>query len=97
MLRPADERRAVERSVTLMHLFLVASAAILLAGALVLGWFLTTTLKTQAVRDARTSLTQYVDGVLRPRLVRDDRVRVEPQLSATILAELKRRSDLISV
>ena len=97
MLRPADERSAVERSVTLMHLFLVASAAILLAGALVLGWFLTTTLKTQAVRDARTSLTQYVDGVLRPRLVRDDRVQVEPQLSATILAELKRRSDLISV
>ena len=80
-----------------MHAFLGASAVILLAGALVLGWFLTSTLKTQAVRDARTSLTQYVDGVLRPRLVRNDRLRVQPQLSATILAELRRRSDLISV
>jgi hypothetical protein len=39
-----------------MHAFLGASAVILLAGALVLGWFLTSTLKTQAVRDARTSL-----------------------------------------
>ena len=97
MLRPADERGAVRRSVTLMHAFLAASAVILLAGALVLGWFLTTSLKTQAVRDARTSLTQYVDGVLRPRLVAHDHLRIEPQLSATILAELRRRSDLISV
>jgi putative nucleotidyltransferase with HDIG domain len=80
-----------------MHAFLAASAVILLAGALVLGWFLTSTLKTQAVRDARTSLTQYVDGVLRPRLVTHDHLRVAPQLSATILAELRRRSDLISV
>ena len=87
----------MRRSVTLMHAFLAASAVILLAGALVLGWFLTSTLKTQAVRDARTSLTQYVDGVLRPRLVTHDHLRVEPQLSATILAELRRRSDLISV
>ena len=80
-----------------MHAFLGASAVILLAGALVLGWFLTSTLKTQAVRDARTSLAQYVDGVLRPRLVRNDHLRVQPQLSATILAELRRRSDLITV
>ena len=56
MARPADERGAVRRSVTLMHAFLGASAVILLAGALVLGWFLTSTLRTQAVRDARTSL-----------------------------------------
>ncbi len=87
----------MRRSVTLMHAFLAASAVILLAGALLLGWFLTSTLKTQAVRDARTSLTQYVDGVLRPRLVMQDHLRIEPQLSATILAELRRRSDLISV
>ncbi len=80
-----------------MHAFLAASAVILLAGALMLGWFLTSSLKTQAVRDARTSLTQYVDGVLRPRLVRNDHLRVQPQLSATILAELRRRSDLITV
>jgi hypothetical protein len=44
VLRPADERRAVRRSVKLMHAFLAASAVILLAGALVLGWLLTTTL-----------------------------------------------------
>jgi putative nucleotidyltransferase with HDIG domain len=35
--------------------------------------------------------------VLRPRLVRNDHLRVQPQLSATILAELRRRSDLITV
>jgi putative nucleotidyltransferase with HDIG domain len=80
-----------------MHAFLAASAVILLAGALVLGWFLTSTLKTQAVLDARTSLTQYVDGVLRPRLVHGNQFRIERQLSTTILAELRRRSDLISV
>jgi putative nucleotidyltransferase with HDIG domain len=87
----------VRRSVKLMHAFLAASAVILLAGALALGWFLTSTLKTQAVRDARTSLTQYVDGVLRPRLVHGNRLRIERQLSTTILAELRHRSDLISV
>jgi len=80
-----------------MHVFLGASAAILLAGALILGWFLTSSLKTQAVRDARTSLSQYVDGVLRPRLVTNDRVRVGRQLSTTIPAELRRRSDLVTV
>ena len=57
---------ALHRSVTLLHVFLLASAGILFIGATTLGWLLTTSLQRQALDDTSTSLTQYVDGVLRP-------------------------------
>jgi hypothetical protein len=65
---------AVHRSVTLLRVFLLASAVILVSGGLVLGSVLTAALRGQALDDKRASLTQYVDGVLRPELVRGDSV-----------------------
>src|SRR6266700_725900 len=85
---------ALHRSITLLRVFLVASAAILLAGALALTWTLTSTLQHEAIIDAQTSLTQYVDGVLRPQLVRHDRLRVAPTLPSTIAAQLRRQRQL---
>jgi len=64
--------RAVRRSVTLLRVFLLASAGILFIGATLLGSVLTNTLRRQALDDTRASLIQYVDGVLRPQLVRGD-------------------------
>jgi hypothetical protein len=69
---------AVQRSLTLLRVFLVASAAILLVGAITLSSVLSSRLKGQVVDDARSSLTQYVDGVLRPQLVQHDSVAVHP-------------------
>ena len=74
-------RGATERSLTLLRVFLVASAAILLLGAVVLGGILTSALKNQAIEDGRRSLSLYVDGVLRPYLIRNGRITVTPAIS----------------
>jgi putative nucleotidyltransferase with HDIG domain len=88
---------AVYRSVTLLRIFLLASAGILFAGALMLGSVLTAALRSQALADSRTSLTQYVDGVLRPQLVRGNRVHVSPRLPLQIKAQLRRQPDILTV
>ena len=88
---------ALRRSVTLLHVFLVASAGILLIGATMLGWLLTTSLERQALDDTSTSLTQYVDGVLRPQLVRGDKLHVSPHLPLQLEEQLRRQPDLLSV
>ncbi|MEP6977351.1 MAG: hypothetical protein ABI948_04790 [Thermoleophilia bacterium] len=67
-----------------MRVFLVASAVILLSGAVIVTLMLTSTLRHQAVSDTQRSLTQYVDGVLRDELVRRDRLTVAPRVSADL-------------
>jgi putative nucleotidyltransferase with HDIG domain len=88
---------AVHRSLTLLRVFLVASAGILLAGAVILSGILGARLKAQVIDDARSSLTQYVDGVLRPQLVQGNRVVVHPQLSRRLVAELRQRPEIVTV
>lgn len=88
---------AVQRSLTLLRVFLVASAGILLAGAVLLSSVLSSRLKGQVIDDARTSLTQYVDGVLRPQLVQLDAVVVHPQLSRRLVDDLRRRPEIVTV
>jgi putative nucleotidyltransferase with HDIG domain len=82
---------------TLLRVFLVASAAILLAGAVLLTRIVTNRLETQTITDARTSLTQYVDGVLRPELVRGNRVVVGRNLPWRLTASLRQRPDIVTV
>jgi len=88
---------ALHRSVTLLHVFLLASAGILFIGATTLGWLLTTSLQRQALDDTSTSLTQYVDGVLRPQLVRNNELHISPHLPLQVKAQLRRQPDLLSV
>jgi putative nucleotidyltransferase with HDIG domain len=94
---PVSHGWALHRSLTLLRVFLLASAAMLLVAAFVMTWMLTATLKRQALVDARTSLTQYVDGVLRSQLVRGNHLHVSPTLPAAITAQLRRDSDLVTV
>jgi putative nucleotidyltransferase with HDIG domain len=77
--------------------FLIASAGILLAGAIILSGILSSRLKAQVIDDARSSLTQYVDGVLRPQLVQQGTVVVHPQLSRRLVDELRRRPEIVTV
>jgi putative nucleotidyltransferase with HDIG domain len=93
----ASSTGAVQRSVTLLRIFLIASAGILVTGAMVLGWLLTTTLRSQALEDTQMSLSQYVDGVLRPQLVRADELHISPHLPLQIKAQLRRQPDILSV
>ena len=88
---------AVQRSLTLLRVFLIASAGILLAGAIILSGILSSRLKAQVIDDARSSLTQYVDGVLRPQLVQHGTVVVHPQLSRRLVDELRRRPEIVTV
>ena len=46
---------AVQRSLTLLRVFLIASAGILLAGAIILSGILSSRLKAQVIDDARSS------------------------------------------
>src|SRR5436305_1323353 len=80
-----------------MRLFVVASAALLVAAALLLGSMLTRTLHSQALGEERTSLAQYVDGVLGPVVVHDDNVVTTRRLSQTILRVLRGQPDVVSV
>ena len=88
---------ALHRSVTLLHVFLLASAGILFIGASTLGRLLTTSLQHQALDDKSMSLTQYVDGVLRPQLVSGDELHISPHLSRQLKAQLQRQPELLSV
>jgi putative nucleotidyltransferase with HDIG domain len=81
----------------LLRVFLLASAVILISGGLLLGSVLTAALRGQALDDTRASMTQYVDGVLRPELVRGDRVHISPHLPGKIKEQLRRERDIVSV
>jgi putative nucleotidyltransferase with HDIG domain len=89
--------RRPEGPLTLLRLFVVASAAILVAAAFLLGSALTRTLRQQALADERTSLSQYVDGVLGPVVVRRDRVVTTRRLSQTVMRTLRGDRDVVSV
>lgn len=84
------------RSLTLLRVFLIASAAILAAGAFAISTLMSRALRSQALDDARVSLTQYVNGVLHEQLVRDDRVAVAG-FGAVVGRDLRARSDILSV
>ncbi len=88
---------ALARSLTLLHIFLIASAAILCAGGFLLSWDLGNTLTRQALNDAQASLTQYVDGVLRSQLVQNDSLHVSRTLPPGVSSQLLDDPDLVTV
>jgi len=90
-------RAATERSVTLLRAFLLASAAIIAAGGILLSSILTHAVSDQAVADSRASVSQYVDGVLRGTLVRRDQVQVSRDTSARLTQELRHNRALVTV
>ena len=62
------------RSLTLLRLFLLASAAILAVGAIVLTERLTGAVREQAIQDEVDSATVFAGSVLGPAIVRDDKL-----------------------
>ena len=89
-------RTELERSLTLLKVFLLASAAILCVGAFAISALLTRSLRSQALEDARVSLTQYVNGALHDRLVQDDKVTVA-NVDALVARDLRAPPDILSV
>jgi putative nucleotidyltransferase with HDIG domain len=93
----SNSRLDVTRSLTLLRVFLVASAGILLVGAIVLGAVLSATIKQQAIDLRRGELVRYVDAVLRADLVRGGRVVVGPSEASRLDRDVQRQHDLLSV
>lgn len=87
----------LERSLTLLRAFLLASAVILLAGGGALGWTLSRTLQQQLIDSERYSLARYVDGVIGPTLVRHNRVVVTKWVSKSIHSSLRNQPDVKAV
>ncbi len=95
-LRSSSLRRALDRSLNRLRLFVLASALLLALGATILGSLLAGSLRGQALDDARLSLTQYTNGVLGPHIVHDGRIDVKG--SGTLLSrDLEGRPDILSV
>lgn len=87
----------MERSLTLLHVFLLASAAILVAGGALLGWTLTRTLQAEALDGARSQLALYVDGVARPTLVHGGRLVVTRWGDQAIRSAFRLDPEIVSV
>ncbi len=87
----------VARSLTLLRAFLLLSAVILAAGAVVLGTVLTGALRDQAVDDAEASLAQYTAAVIGPHLVQGGEIVVGPEATAVIQQDLEQRPHIVNV
>jgi putative nucleotidyltransferase with HDIG domain len=96
-LSQASLTQRVARSLTLLRVFIVASALLLVLAALVLGTILTSALRSQALEDAKTDLTQYTNGVLSSELLRDGELVIRRQLPDVIERDLAARPDIVSV
>jgi len=90
-------RDGVGRSVTLLRVFLLASAAILVGGAVTLAGMLTRTVDRQALDDERAGIVQYVSSVVTPEIVRNNRIRMTSGAEATLQRGMLVRNDLLSV
>jgi HD-GYP domain-containing protein (c-di-GMP phosphodiesterase class II) len=93
----AAGRDQLTRSITLLRVFVVASALVLAAGALLLGSHMTGTIRTQAVDDAKANVLQYSDTVVSRYAVHNGRLDVTPAGRAVLMRTVKARKDLLSV
>jgi putative nucleotidyltransferase with HDIG domain len=90
--------RDLERSLTLLRIFLLASALICAGAGVALGWVLSHSLTAEALDAERTALVRYADGVVRP-LISGNKVRVFSGRDEARLAKIvqPRKTDILSV
>ncbi len=85
------------RSITLLRTFLIASAAILAVGAVILSSTLSSGLRQQALEDNARDVGSYVDAVLTPSVVRGNRVVVTPRTLARLARTVRLPEDVRGV
>jgi hypothetical protein len=93
----AISRDQVARSITLLRVFVVASAIVLAAGAVVLGSSVTKTLRRQALDDAKLGVTQYANSVVGRYVVRRGRIVVPREAADILRRDVAARSDILSI
>ena len=89
--------RDLERSLTLLNVFLLASALICAGAGIALGSMLSRSLTKEALNAEQSSLVQYVDGVVRPVLVHHGRVEVPWAKDGQLAAGVMSQHDLVTV
>jgi HD domain len=87
----------LERSLTLLKVFLLASAVICAGAGVALGAMLSRSLTTEALGAEQSALARYVDGVVSPALVRGRRVIVSRQNLARLSKAIGKQKDIVSV
>jgi putative nucleotidyltransferase with HDIG domain len=96
-LRRLRRGRDLERSLTLLRIFLLASALICAGAGVAIGSLLSRSLTKEALSAEQTSLVQYVDGVVQPTLVRGGHVVVPWQKDAQLGSNVLTQPDIVVV
>ncbi|MFL5916455.1 MAG: HD-GYP domain-containing protein [Gaiellaceae bacterium] len=89
--------RDLERSLTLLRVFLLASALICAGAGVALGSILSRSLKSEALNAEKTSLARYVRGVVQPALVRGNRIDIPWKQDAQLADGVLRQQDIVTV
>ena len=87
----------LSRSLTLLRLFVLASALLLAAAAISLAVLMTSAVRKQAIDDAQVSLTEYTNGVLHREIVHGGHIAVGSDAKGVFRASLESRPDILSV
>jgi putative nucleotidyltransferase with HDIG domain len=87
----------ISRSLTLLRVFVLASALLLAAAAFALGFVITHALRQQAIDDAQVSLTEYTNGVLHREIVHGGQIFVGHEAKGLVRASLQARPDILGV
>jgi putative nucleotidyltransferase with HDIG domain len=94
---PPDITEKITHSITLLRVFILASALLLAAAAVTLGFVLTHALRQQAIEDAQVSLTEYTNGLLHREVVHGGRISVGYRAKGLVKSSLESRPDILSV
>jgi HD-GYP domain-containing protein (c-di-GMP phosphodiesterase class II) len=89
--------RDLERSLTLLRVFLLTSAIICAGAGVALGSILSHSLRTEALDAEKTSLARYVGGVVQPALVQGNRIDIPWRQNAQLADGVLKQPDIVSV
>jgi putative nucleotidyltransferase with HDIG domain len=89
--------RDLERSLTLLHVFLLTSAVICAGAGVLLGSILSRSLKSEALNAERSALARYVDDVVHPLLVRNGHVHIPWKQDGQLAQSVLRQRDIATV
>jgi putative nucleotidyltransferase with HDIG domain len=89
--------RELERSLTLLRVFLLASALICAGAGVALGSMLSRSLKAEALDAEKTALARYVGGVVEPALVRGNHIDIPWRQDAQLAQGVLKQPDIVTV
>jgi hypothetical protein len=95
--KPLRRGRDLQRSLTLLRVFLLASALICAGAGVALGSILSRSLKSEALNAEEAALARYVDGVVHPLLVRHGRVHIPWKQDGRLAQSVLRQHDIATV